>query len=371
MSSPSVLLIGNYKPDRQYSMIGYAEGLASGLVQRGWNARVLHPPERLHRSYHGRFGKWTAYVDKIILFPHQIRMEGASADLVHLIDQGNGFYGSDVARFPHLATIHDLLAMRAAQGDIPGWEVGATGQRLQTMIREGLRQMSNFVVISSMTMRDFQRVVRSDATYLRLIYNGMVAPFRRQPEAEAKENLVPLGLADGPPFALAIGSSHHKNHAGSIKLLDGLRKADKFNDLKLVIVSKTQDPEAVRVTRELGVGEHIVYLHDLQRHVIEALYSRAAMLLFPSTNEGFGLPIIEAQSCGCPVVTSDREPMSEVAGESAVLVDPDNPAPMAPKIVEKMQSIDSWIAAGYENAQRFTYDGWIDKYIETYRELIR
>jgi len=369
MSTPRVLLIGNYMPDRQYSMIGYAEGLANGLVGRGWDARVLHPPERLHRSYHGRFGKWTAYVDKIILFPHQLRMEGTSVDLVHLIDQGNGFYGSDIARFPHLATIHDLLAMRAAQGEIPGWEVGPTGQRLQTMIREGLRQMSNFVGISSMTMRDFQRVVKSDPSYLRLIYNGMVAPFQRQSEEDAQANLAPLGLADGPPFALAIGSNHYKNHAGSIKILDGLRKTTKFRDLKLVIVSKFQDPEALQVTRELGIGDHIVYLHDLQRHVIEALYSRAEMLLFPSTNEGFGLPIIEAQTCGCPVVTSDREPMSEVAGTSAVLVDPDDPAPMAPKIAEKMDDTSSWIEAGHENARRFTFDRWIDDYIQTYREL--
>ena len=57
---------------------------------------------------------------------------------------------------------------------------------------------------------------------------------------------------------------------------------------------------------------------------LRSLYSGAAALLFPSLYEGFGWPLIEAQSCGCPVITSNRSPMTEVAGSAALYIDPAN-----------------------------------------------
>jgi len=77
------------------------------------------------------------------------------------------------------------------------------------------------------------------------------------------------------------------------------------------------------------------------------------MLLFPSLYEGFGWPIVEAQSCGCMVVTSNREPMQEVAGGAAILVDPEQPEEAAAGIAAGWPRRDALRAAGLLNVQRF------------------
>jgi glycosyltransferase involved in cell wall biosynthesis len=81
-------------------------------------------------------------------------------------------------------------------------------------------------------------------------------------------------------------------------------------------------PESV-VRQAADWREQLIVVNEPSHDLIEALYVSAQALLFPSLDEGFGWPIIEAQACGCPVITSDREPMRTIAGPAALLIDPD------------------------------------------------
>jgi glycosyltransferase involved in cell wall biosynthesis len=102
---------------------------------------------------------------------------------------------------------------------------------------------------------------------------------------------------------------------------------------------------------------------------LEALYSLAAGLVFPSLAEGFGWPVAEAQACGCPVFTSDRAPLPEVGGDAAVYFDPSDSAAAAELIALAWPERERLAAAGLERATAWSPARMIERYTALYRRL--
>ena len=102
-------------------------------------------------------------------------------------------------------------------------------------------------------------------------------------------------------------------------------------------------------------------------------YIECDILVFPSIYEGFGLPIMEAQLTGRPVLTSNLSPMKEVAGQGAMLVDPYDPQSIRDgisKIIDDNQFRDQLVEAGFENVKRFDPELVAAQYAELYEELM-
>lgn len=124
------------------------------------------------------------------------------------------------------------------------------------------------------------------------------------------------------PFLLSVGTVEpRKNLPFTIKSLAPLLKG---RGLKLVIAGRSAwgSVQINKLIESENLESNIIrtgYVSDCE---LQALYSTAEALLFPSLYEGFGLPILEAFACRCPVITSDISSMPEVAGDAAVLIDP-------------------------------------------------
>jgi glycosyltransferase involved in cell wall biosynthesis len=119
-----------------------------------------------------------------------------------------------------------------------------------------------------------------------------------------------------PPFLLHVGSLiPRKNPEFLLRLAASVREARP--DLELVQVGGSLSDAQARLVDELGLRPHLHRLSGLTRSELAALYRRAGAVLLPSTAEGFGLPIIEALSCGAPVVASDLSVLREVGGDAA------------------------------------------------------
>lgn len=153
-------------------------------------------------------------------------------------------------------------------------------------------------------------------------------------------------------YILSVCTLHkHKNIQA---LIDAFEKiSNKYPLLKLVLTGSAGNDSKLKFN-----NKNIIFTGYLKDAEIHALYSNALLYVFPSLYEGFGIPIIEAQYCGCPVLCSDIPVFKEVAGNSAEFCKPDEN-----DIAEKMQylinapaRLEALIKLGYENIKRFSND---------------
>jgi glycosyltransferase involved in cell wall biosynthesis len=170
------------------------------------------------------------------------------------------------------------------------------------------------------------------------------------------------------------GNQWYKNRLGVIKIFARLRKRPAFRNLVLVMAGKAWTDEMREFVRFHELEWCVVELVDVSEKTLQALYSRAEVFLFPSLEEGFGWPIAEAQACGCPVVTSNRAPMTEVGGEAAVYVDPLDEEAAASAVADVMgMKGGSRLAirdTSLRNAARFSTTAMIDNYVAFYSGLV-
>jgi glycosyltransferase involved in cell wall biosynthesis len=370
-----IVLVGNFAEDRQESMQRFADLLASGLGDRGHDVLLVRPEPRLARlagTYrYGGLPKYLGYLDKFVLFPRRLRHRVAAAgpDVVHVVDHANAAYASACAGVPALATCHDLLQVRAALGELPAQRVGPPGRRYQAWIRDAIGRLPHAVCVSRQTRADVLRLTRLTPDRVSVIPNALNYPYARLPAPEARARLTGRLAGHDRGFLLNVGGGQwYKNRPGLLLLYARLR-ATLPGTPPLLLVGKELAPadEALRI--ELGLKEHVVHLGSVTNAELAALYSLADGLIFPSLEEGFGWPIAEAQSCGCPVFTSNRAPMSEVGGRSATTFDPTDPASAAAAIAAAWPSRHARGQLGQLDAARWAPAAMLEAYEQVYRQL--
>ena len=161
------------------------------------------------------------------------------------------------------------------------------------------------------------------------------------------------------------------------KNCDGLLRAfarAALPDHRLVVVGPDRDVGYVAELRGLAEGLGIADRGRLGRRGAvggdRALLSRRSVFAYPSHNETFGLPILEAMATGCPVVTSDRSAMPETAGGAALLADPDDPESLACALADACGSNGTLLRKlGLERAQDFTWAATAERTLEVYRQV--
>jgi glycosyltransferase involved in cell wall biosynthesis len=370
-----VLLIGNYPPDRQQSMQRFALMMLDGLTAAGISAELIQPQPFFGRFRSaGRFvAKWLAYVDKFVLFPWGLRSRlKATPALVHICDHSNAMYARQIKNVPVISTCHDLLAVRGALGEQTDCPASVTGKVLQRWIISGLEEATVISCVSRATLADAQRLVtsRDGKPRFEMISLGLNYPYRVLPPPEARARLAQYSIL-GPdkPFVLHVGVNlHRKNREGVLRIF--ARCKDQWTG-SLVFAGEPLSAALRSLARQLEVLERVVEVPNATSELLEALYNCATALLFPSTFEGFGWPIAEAQACGCPAICTDREPMTEVAGGAALTRDLEDEAGFAADLMRLTNPTERehWRAKGLENAQRFTSALMIARYCELYRSL--
>ncbi len=369
------------------SMPRFAEMLKSGYEARGHSVEVWSPRAKAYNWVaRGRFAKWGGYFDQYVLFPMWVRkaLKRTGADTLFVIcDQALGPWVPLVRDRPHVVHVHDLLALRSALGDVAENPTSLTGRIYQRYIRRGFRQARHFICVSKKTRDDLHRFGGISASTCEVIYSGMHFPYARVSPEEARVVLRAAGLpAPAEGMLLHVGGGQwYKNRPGILALYAQYAARER-EPLPLWCIGPRPNAAAQSsMTQVRGAGQ-VLYFRNLDNTTLEAAYSYARAFLLPSLAEGFGWPLIEAQACGCPVISTDEPPMNEVAGAAACFLprlksgaDMNAWAAHGADVLRKVLAEDDdaraqRVQSGQLWARRFDRDRAIDAYLAIYRNVL-
>lgn len=378
-----ILLVANYEPDGQQSMQRFAAVMAKELAAAGIDVTVIRPEPffgRLHPGARG-LGKWLGYLDKFLVFPIVLRKKLSTPLVVHICDHSNAFYTRHLRDVPHLVTCHDMLAVRSALGEIPQNPTRWSGRILQRLVVRGLEGARAIACVSNATRGDLSRLVKGSDRRSSIAKSGLNAPFHPLPKDEARARILTLVRALGHSFPeegryiVHVGDdSWYKNRRWVVEMFSELHRSSDQADLWLIMAGKPLSPEMRSLFEEAGIADRVVELVGVQHEDLCALYSAAELLLFPSLEEGFGWPIIEAQACGCRVVTTDRPPMNDVGGTAAAYFEPEDFGSSLDVLLNVLYENDrqrqARIECGFANAGRYSTARMIENYLALYARVL-
>ena len=174
-------------------------------------------------------------------------------------------------------------------------------------------------------------------------------------------------------FILSVApTAPHKNMVRLVQAFGLIAK--ELPEINLVLAGGPgkDHPAILAMAKKMGVAEKMIFLPVLPNSELVFLYNLAEIFVFPSLYEGFGLPVLEAMSCGCPVVASRATSLPEVAGDAALLVDPYQPEDIASAMKKLLEGRDLQAelrARGLEQARRFSWEKTAGETLAIYREL--
>ena len=234
-------------------------------------------------------------------------------------------------------------------------------------------EVADAIIINSESLRsEVNKHLNVDPSKLRLIPEAVDHDlFRPGNRAEAQGRLAERYGID-QPFVLFVSSLWpYKNCDGLLRAF-ALAKPD-LADRRLVVVGpgrdKTYVGELQALAARLGIAQDVSWVGGVPLQETVDFYRAADVFVYPSHNETFGLTILEAMACGCPVVTSDRSAMPETAGGAAVLADPDDPRSIGQAILRACDNVEELQAKGLTRASQFTWAQTAKQTLEVYREV--
>ncbi|WP_461277087.1 glycosyltransferase family 4 protein [Acidithiobacillus sp.] len=353
-------------------MAAFVAMLEHCMAERNVSVEVFYPARYLlPRGTKPRgFWKWVAYTDKFIIFPFVLTMKSRKFDVIHISDHSNAMYTSFIKDKPSIVTCHDVLAIEAARDMIPGWDVGFTGKNFQRLIFKGLNRADVVVCVSEYTKSHLKKLGWT-GHHIVVAPNSLNEDFHPSERSSIKKALGQAEMNINDKYFIHTGSDlSRKNRLFVIKVLNVLRKLHAKDNFKLLFVGPPMSEEMHNYIKENKLDNFVSAMQDVPHETLKNLYSGATGLIFPSLYEGFGWPIIEAQACGCPVFTSNRQPMLEIGGGGAIYIDPMDENAAAIRISEALSDLVSLQKRGFTNCERFSMEQMAAVYLAAYDSAI-
>lgn len=272
----------------------------------------------------------------------------------------------------YVVTIHDLTPLIFPQAYPPGTK----GRIIFEMQKRLLSTASRVITDSQNSKSDIVNFLKYPKEKIDVIYLAAANEVERVSDKSKLDQVVrKYKLPD--EFVLYVGDVNYN------KNLPGLVKACRLVPIPLVIVGKQAtekdfDPENVEnrplieLNRLTERKEDVFKLGFVEE--ISELYSLASVYCQPSFYEGFGIPVLEAMACGCPVITSKISSLPEVAGEAALLIDPENIEEISSaikKVLTEKGTGNRMIKLGYQQAKKFNWRKTAKETIESYQKAIK
>lgn len=376
----TVGVVCDYAEEGWPSMDLAAELLVAGLREHapGWEPAALRPPmpHAFGRVLRGRTGRNAdRLVARHLAYPRWLRRNAGGMDLYHVADHSYAHLVHALPAERTVVTCHDLDAFRSvldpAREPRPAWF-----RVMANRLLSGLRRAA-YVVCDS------------DTVHAELLSYGVLPPDRvstiplpAHPDFSAAPNAAAdaeaarlLGPPEGYVDLLHVGSTVARKRI-PLLLKAFAEVAPVVPGARLIRVGGPLEPDQRRIAEEHGIIDRIIQVPFVERRTLAAIYRRAALVVYPSEREGFGLPLVEAMACGATAVASDLPVFREVAGDAVQYVPRDDPDGWAEAIrdaIDRLASPEGRAearTAALRRAERFTLATYAQSIAKIYADVL-
>ncbi|RMH37847.1 MAG: glycosyltransferase family 1 protein [Nitrospirae bacterium] len=268
-----------------------------------------------------------------------------------------------------VVTIHDLWLCR-----YPQYSKKFGGERWAlARLKRRVWSADRVIAVSHATERDIQEFTGLPLERIRVVYHGV--PEGYYPDSdEMAWNMAKqaMRLPDRPFLLFVGGADPRKNHRVVFRALS--RASWIVKDFALVLVGSRQarGMDIEETAKSMGLRSGIFAVGAVSQDQLRLLYTHATAFVFPSLYEGFGFPVLEAMTCGAPVITSKTTALPEVAGDAAILIDPHDEGDLLKALEHLLGNEDArreLIAKGLERVKQFTWERTALQTLELYEEV--
>ena len=264
-----------------------------------------------------------------------------------------------------VVTIHDLIFLRH-----PEFYPWIDAKIYAWKFRRTLKEADHVIAISECTRRDVLELGNIDPSRVSIVYQSCAPRFTKTPTPVDQEQ---IRLKYGLPrrFILNVGTiERRKNILLGVQALESLP-----SDLSLVIVGRhtAYTNQVMEYVSAHNLSRRVHILHDVPDVDLPALYAQAEAFVYPSVYEGFGIPIIEAVSCGLPVIACTGSCLEEAGGPDCRYVSPDDPEALADAIRQSLKGApdrEARIQRSQDYIRRFQGDDVASQVADIYRRLL-
>jgi glycosyltransferase involved in cell wall biosynthesis len=337
----------------------YTRGLVDALeVEPGDHALVLFAGDPTHRFYRrsapGRLSPAIRVAQGAGLLRIGLTLGWAAArrgvDCLHVQ------YAAPLAcRRPLVVTVHDLGFLH-----VPGSFPAGLRLALRVLVPRSVARASRVVTCSEFCRRDIEARYGLPPGQVLAIPLAAAGRFRPRPPAETAAVLGRYGLAPG--YVLALGRLNRRKNLERLLLAWGRLRAAGVSGAPLVIGGRPDyGVDAVLRRAKLAAeGSSVRFTGLIPDADLPHFYGGAACFVYPSLFEGFGLPLVEAMSCGTPVISSDRTAMPELVDDAGLLVDPEDVDAIAGAMARVLGDRDLARDLGRRGLERSRRYSWAD-----------
>jgi glycosyltransferase involved in cell wall biosynthesis len=350
-SRNTINLLSQFYPDNKYVL--FAPKL-SDLYSPSGPIEIVLPTSRFSK----RFGTyWRIFKVSFLLMRHKIDLYHGLSHVLPLWLKQTGI--------PSVVTMHDVIFMRYPEFynkfDIKLYRFHTQGS---------CERATKVLAISYQTKQDLIHFFKVDPEKIEVIHQSCNKNFYKTVGEEQKACVrKKFGLPE--KFILSVGTIEPRKN--QLAILQGIVK-EKLS-MPVVLLGKPTEYKKLldEFIVESGIRNQLIFLHNTGTAELQAIYQMAEVMVYPSFFEGFGLPVLEAQASGCPVITSNVSSMPEAGGDGALYVDPSNFSEIGAAIQNILTDSElrgELIRKGTANALLFSDRIVADKLMKLYQSLV-
>lgn len=306
-----------------------------------------------------------------VALPRAVQSHGC--DLLHCTSNTAPVF----SRVPLVITLHDIIYMESSflrlafGGGTPYQRFGNIYRRM--IVPKLMRKSEAIITVSEYEKGRIADFFNMSDGRLYAVYNGVSNYFKRITDVRELQRVREKYRLPERFFFFLGNTVPKKNTPGTLKAYADFRKETGW-DIPLVMLDYEKD-DLLKIANELGTPDLVNHIH-LTGYVVNtdlpAIYSLSEIFLYPSFRESFGIPILEAQKCGTPVITSNTSSMPEISGNGSYLINPQNTHEITKAMIaltsdDKLRS--EFIKEGLANAAGFSWRAMAERVLGIYENV--